>query len=114
MVFYTTYVCISKIYTINFTNKLRNVINDNFVERNCQLVDACLGKIYQSLEDNFYKIIIFSSCSCDEKFTKVPFILGDEHVDLASSGNIIDIAPTILEYCDIVVPKEMTGISLLK
>jgi bisphosphoglycerate-independent phosphoglycerate mutase (AlkP superfamily) len=101
---------------VDYPNVYNSLINgeDNFVERNCQLVDACLGKIYQSLEDNFYKIIIFSSCSCDEKFTKVPFILGDEHASLASSGNIIDIAPTILEYCDIVVPKEMTGISLLK
>ena len=44
----------------------------------------------------------------------MPFILGDEHVSLTASGNIIDIAPTILEYCEIVVPKEMTGVSLIK
>ena len=37
----------------------------------------------------------------------VPFIIRDKHVDLKHKGDITQIAPTILRYMDIAIPKEM-------
>ena len=37
----------------------------------------------------------------------VPFIIRDKHVNLKHKGDITQIAPTILKYMDIAIPKEM-------
>ena len=39
--------------------------------------------------------------------SKVPFIITDNNVELKKSGDLTNIAPTILEYMDIAVPTEM-------
>ena len=71
-------------------------------------------------DDNFYKIIIVGDHGNVEKMydeeknivsthtlSKVPFIIVDKKVKLASEGSLINVAPTILDYMDIAIPKEM-------
>ena len=39
--------------------------------------------------------------------SKVPFIITDTNVELKESGDLTNVAPTILEYMDIALPEEM-------
>ena len=39
--------------------------------------------------------------------SKVPFIITDLNVELKKSGDLTNVAPTILEYMDIAYPEEM-------
>jgi len=86
----------------------------------CITVDICLGKLLEVAEENFYKVVLLSDhgnidTMLDEKgepvtthtLAKVPFVITDNHVELKKSGNITQVAPTILEYMDIAKPKEM-------
>ncbi len=91
-------------------------------------VDICLGKILEEAENNFYKVIVTSDhgnadIMFDENkkpvtthtLSKVPFIIVDKGVKLEERGDLTNIAPTILEYMDIALPKEMKNSkSLLK
>ncbi len=91
-------------------------------------VDVCLGKLLEEAENNFYKVIVTADhgnidTMLDEQgnpvtthsLAKVPFIILDNNVQLKPSGNLTNIAPTILEYMDIARPKEMQETeSLLK
>ena len=43
----------------------------------------------------------------------VPFIITDSNVEKISSGKLGDIAPTILDYMGLDIPKEMTGYRLI-
>ena len=43
----------------------------------------------------------------------VPFIITDDDVEKISSGKLGDIAPTILDYMGLDIPKEMTGNQLI-
>ena len=48
----------------------------------------------------------------DEKITthslsKVPFIITDDNLKLKKSGDLTNVAPTLLDYMDIAIPKEM-------
>lgn len=83
-------------------------------------VDACLEKILEAARNNFYKVIVTADhgnadVMLDEKnepvtthsLAKVPFILVDENIKLKESGDLTNIAPTILDYMDIAKPKEM-------
>ena len=83
-------------------------------------VDLCLGKLIEKAEENFYQIILLADHgNADimqnengERVTThttsmVPFILTDEKVKLKEIGDLTNVAPTILEYMDIAVPKEM-------
>lgn len=83
-------------------------------------VDICLGKLLEEAENNFYKVIVTADhgnadTMLDENdkpvtthsLAKVPFILVDNNVQLKSTGDLTNIAPTILEYMDIAKPKEM-------
>ena len=92
----------------------------------CITVDICLGKILEVAEDNFYKIIILGDhgnvdIMYDEDknpvsthtLSKVPFIITDNRVKLKEDGSLVNVAPTILEYMDIAVPKEMGDSSSL-
>lgn len=86
----------------------------------CMAVDICLGKIIEKAEDNFYKIVLLadhgnadtmynedhSKCTT-HTLTKVPFIITDKKVKLEPVGTLANVAPTILEYMDIALPKEM-------
>lgn len=83
-------------------------------------VDVCLGKILEEAENNFYKVIVTSDhgnvdLMLDDKkepitthtTSKVPFIIKDKNVKLEESGDLTNVAPTILDYMDIALPKEM-------
>ena len=41
--------------------------------------------------------------------SKVPFIITDKNITLETTGDLTNIAPTILDYMDIAIPKEMEG-----
>lgn len=83
-------------------------------------VDVCLTKLVEEAENNFYKVIILADhgnadIMLDENnnkvtthtLSKVPFIITDENVELKESGDLTNVAPTILEYMDIAKPEEM-------
>lgn len=86
----------------------------------CEVVDECLGSLIEKAEDNFYKIILLadhgnsdtmlnpdgSPCTT-HSLAKVPFIIKDNKVGLLSEGTLANVAPTILDYLDIAVPKDM-------
>ena len=82
-------------------------------------IDECLGKIYEAAKNNFYTIILTADHGNADimvndknvKITthtssKVPFIITDKKVKLID-GTLCNIAPTILKYMDIALPKEM-------
>ena len=84
-----------------------------------QAIDVCLGKILDIAEENFYKVIIVGSHAKadtiidrnNEIITKntlspVPFIILDKKIKLYN-GDITMVAPTILKYMEISLPKEM-------
>ncbi len=83
-------------------------------------VDVCLERLYEVAQDNFYTMIIladhgnadimldeFSNPVTTHTTSKVPFIITDLNVELKKSGDLTNVAPTILEYMDIAVPEEM-------
>lgn len=86
----------------------------------CITVDMCLKVISEKALDNFYTLIILADHGnadqmLDEKggvvtthtTSKVPFILCDTKYHLEKSGDLTNVAPTVLEYMEIAVPKEM-------
>ena len=117
--------CMQKDYDfilVNFANPdmVGHTGSWNAAVKACITVDICLGKLMEVAEDNFYKIIILADhgnadIMFDENkvpvtthtLSKVPFIIMDNKVKLADDGSLINVAPTILEYMDIAVPKEM-------
>ncbi len=83
-------------------------------------VDACLKKIIEEAENNFYTVIVTADHGNADKMidnegnivtthtnAKVPFIITDKSVKINSNGDLTNIAPTILDYMDIAIPKEM-------
>ncbi len=83
-------------------------------------VDVCLGRLYEVAKDNFYTMFILADhgnadIMLDESenpvtthtTSKVPFIITDSNVKLKTSGDLSNVAPTILEYMDIAIPDEM-------
>ena len=77
-------------------------------------VDVCLERLYEVAEDNFYTMIIladhgnadimldeFGNPVTTHTTSKVPFIITDLNVELKKSGDLTNVAPTILEYMDI-------------
>ena len=86
----------------------------------CISVDLCLKVLKDKAEENFYTMIVFSDHGNAEEITdesgrintkhtlnKVPFIIMDDKIKLKSTGSLINIAPTILDYMDIARPVEM-------
>ena len=89
-------------------------------------VDICLGKIINKIKEKKGLLIITADHgNCDYMFDKegniitshslsvVPFIVMKKDLTL-TNGNLSDIASTILELCNIDIPSEMTGKSLIK
>lgn len=89
-------------------------------------VDNCLGKIINKINEKHGLLIITADHgNCDYMLDKegniitshslsvVPFIVMKKDLTL-TNGNLSDIASTILELCNIDIPKEMTGKSLIK
>ena len=83
-------------------------------------VDVCLGKLIETAEENFYKVIVTADHGnadtmldlennpvTTHSLAKVPFILLDENVKLKEEGDLTNIAPTLLDYMDIARPREM-------
>ena len=86
----------------------------------CMTIDICLEKLLEVAEENFYKVVVLSDhgnvdMMLDENdcpvtthtLAKVPFIITDNYVELKKSGDLTQVAPTILDYMDIAKPKEM-------
>ena len=86
----------------------------------CEVVDECLGKLIEKADENFYKIILLADHgNCDtminldgspcttHSIEKVPFIVMDNKIGLQKIGTLANVAPTILDYLDIAVPKDM-------
>lgn len=86
----------------------------------CEVVDSCLNTLVEKAEENFYKIFILADHgNCDTMLNLdgtpctthstalVPFILLDKKAKLKNKGSLINVAPTILDYMDIAIPKEM-------
>ncbi len=84
-----------------------------------EVVDSCLGEIIESAKNNFYTIVLLADHGnadymLDEvgnpvtthSLSKVPFIITDQKIKL-KDGTLADVAPTILNYMDIAIPKEM-------
>ena len=109
---------------VNFANPdmVGHTGNMDAATKACMAVDMCLNKIIEKAEDNFYKVIILADHGnadtminedgsiCTTHTTSViPFILCDEKVKLQKNGSLVNVAPTILDYMDIAIPKEMEG-----
>ncbi len=84
-------------------------------------VDVCLERLFEVAKDNFYTMFILADhgnadIMLDESgnpvtthtTSKVPFIITDNTITLKKSGDLTNVAPTILEYMDIALPEEMT------
>lgn len=126
-----TIKCIEKDYDfilVNFANPdmLGHTGNIEAAKEGLEVVDECLGKIITAVDDNFYKLIVTADHgNCDEMLTSdgevitthstnpVPFIIRDTHVNLKHKGDLTQIAPTILKYMDIAIPKDMQESSTL-
>ena len=120
-----TIKCLEKDYDfilVNIANPdmLGHTGNLDATKEALKKVDECLGKIIEAVDDNFYKLIVTADHgNCDEMLgtdgevitthstNPVPFIIRDKHVNLKHKGDITQIAPTILKYMDIAIPKEM-------
>lgn len=109
---------------VNFANPdmVGHTGNMDAATKACMAVDMCLNKIMEKAEDNFYKVIILADHGnadtminedgsiCTTHTTSViPFILCDEKIKLKKTGSLVNVAPTILDYMDIAIPKEMEG-----
>ncbi len=83
-------------------------------------IDLCLKLLIDKALENFYTIVLTADHgnadmmldSTGGKVTthttsKVPFIITDSKIKLKESGTIAQVAPTILDYMDIALPKEM-------
>lgn len=109
---------------VNFANPdmVGHTGNMDAATKACMTVDMCLNKIMEKAEENFYKVVILADHGnadiminddgsiCTTHTTSViPFILCDEKVKLQKTGSLVNVAPTILDYMDIAIPKEMEG-----
>jgi 2,3-bisphosphoglycerate-independent phosphoglycerate mutase len=91
-----------------------------------EIVDECIGKIFEQAQKHGYTLMITADHgNADEMLdendeivtshtsNKVPFIITDKNISLKDDGKLANIAPTILGYIDVDVPKEMEE-SLIK
>lgn len=92
-----------------------------------EVVDECIGKIYEAVKKVGGTLIITADHgNADQLLTEeglphtahttnpVPFCVTKENVILEATGNLGDIAPTMLELLGIKKPAEMTGKSMIK
>lgn len=92
-----------------------------------EVVDECIGKIYDAVQKVGGTLIITADHgNADQEITDeglphtahttnpVPFCITKKGLILEASGNLGDIAPTMLELLGIEKPKEMTGKSMIK
>lgn len=92
-----------------------------------EVVDECIGKIFAEVQKVDGTLIITADHgNADQLITDeglphtahttnpVPFCITNKNVILHETGNLGDIAPTMLELLGIEKPKEMTGKSMIK
>jgi len=92
----------------------------------CMTIDLCLDKIIEKAEENFYKVVILAdhgnadymldengNAVTTHSLSKVPFIILDKNISLKNSGDLTNVAPTILTYMDIALPEEMKNSNIL-
>lgn len=85
-----------------------------------KMLDKLLEDVITCAEDNFYKVFILADHgNCDEmlspngevitthSLSEVPFIITDENIKLKPNGDLTMVAPTLLKYMDIAIPKSM-------
>jgi 2,3-bisphosphoglycerate-independent phosphoglycerate mutase len=85
-----------------------------------ECLDRCLKKIYDAAKDQFTLFITADHGNADEEIDEhgnivtahtlspVPFIICDKNINkIANNGKLSNIAPTILKYMGISIPKEM-------
>ena len=117
--------CLEKDYDfilINYANPdmVGHTGNYDATIQACKAVDICLGKLIETAFENFYKVVILADhgnadIMFDEEhnpctthtLSKVPFIITDQSLELKNTGNISQVAPTILDYMDIARPTDM-------
>ena len=107
--------------TVNFANPdiIGHTGNYQAVINGLQAVDVCLGEMVKVAEENFYKVIIVGTHGkadtiinrkneiiSKNTLSPVPFIILDNKVSL-ENGSLTGVAPTILKYMDINLPKKM-------
>lgn len=86
----------------------------------CITVDFCLKILKEKAEENFYTLIVLADHGNADQMldeqnnkvtthttSKVPFIITDQKVKLKETGDLTNVAPTVLEYMEIALPKEM-------
>lgn len=91
-----------------------------------EIMDSCLRKIYAKIEElNGTLIVIADHGNCDIMWDRkhipvtshttslVPCIITNKSIKL-KNGRLCDVAPTMLELLNLDIPKEMTGVSLIK
>lgn len=107
---------------VNFANPdmVGHTGNMDATIKACETVDACLGEIYEEAIKNSYTVIVLADhgnadiminedgSPCTTHTTSlVPFIFCDKNVKLKDSGSLVGVAPTILNYMGLELPKEM-------
>ena len=114
---------------LNFANgdMVGHTGNLDAAVRAVEVVDECLGKIYDKVMDmNGIMVIVADHGNCEEMLDSagniltshttnlVPFIVTKEGLSLKNGGKLASIAPTVLELMDLDIPVEMTEDSLIK
>ena len=89
-----------------------------------EVLDECIGKIYNKAKDDYTMVITADHGNCDcmldshnniitsHSKNLVPFIVTDKNYKL-KDGKLSDIAPTILSIMNIDIPSDMTGDNLI-
>ena len=126
----TAIKCMEKDYdfiVVNFANpdEIGHTGNYQATINGLQAIDVCLGKMLETAEDNFYKVVIISTHGNSDTIvdrqnniitkntmSPVPFIIVDKKVKL-NNGDLTSFAPTLLKYMDIAIPKEMKNTEIL-
>ena len=91
-----------------------------------EIIDFCIGKIYEQAREHYYELLITADHGNSEKMltkdgemitshttSKVPFILCNTDYKLQPEGSLKDIAPTIIDLYEIKKPDKVTGVSLI-
>ncbi len=92
----------------------------------CEAVDQCLKDVVEAAKENDYSVIVIAdhgncemminpdgSANTAHTTNPVPLILVDNEIKSIKSGNLGDIAPTILKLMGITKPELMTQESLI-
>ncbi|MBR1416893.1 MAG: 2,3-bisphosphoglycerate-independent phosphoglycerate mutase [Bacilli bacterium] len=112
---------------VNFANSdmVGHTGNYDATIKALEAIDNCLGNILEYATENFYTIFLTAdhgnadymqdengNMITTHSTYPVPFIVTDKKVKLVN-GSITNIAPTILKYMDIKIPKEMKDSEVL-